>query len=1036
MLNTVNKARLDIGNVSTGAAPLVVILGAGEPHHGRSPSAITRTFEDKRVLDWIIEAFSRVPGAVFQFIGGYRVDAVISRYSNLDYAINPDWESTGAVASLALAMSRPVEDLYVCYSDTLFRREVVEMLSAAGEDVVYGIDHSWRERYAQRAADDLAEAETVRLNELGDLVPENASDSSASTVEFTGLVRLRGRALSIFKAMCSSDERIFKNWPLSKLLFYLSESPSPPSMRSIDLGAGWAELNAPQDLAQFILGTKAETLERLRPLLRSARIEDQVTFSVSNWEHSRATCVSEIADLFDGDAVIVRSSALSEDCWNSSNAGGYDSVMDVPSACISKVEEAVDKVVASYSDSNPLNQILVQRMLSGVTLSGVVFTRTLDQGAPYYVVNYDDETESTDSVTGGHGQSLRTVLIGRARHGESGEIDDRLESLLIAVREVEDLVGYDSLDIEFARTTDGMIHILQVRPIAVTHGFHQIEDDEINTAIVEAKEQFERLQSPSPRLAGSRTILAVMPDWNPAEIIGTKPRQLALSLYQYLITDEIWALQRAEYGYRDVRPQPLIVALQGHPFVDVRASFNSFVPSSVDDGLRARLIEYYLDELRLNPHFHDKVEFEVLFTCWYPDLRDQMNSRLGSSGFSKSELDLLESALISVTAGGFSRIDTDYDSIRTLESRYKDASESGMAPLELACHLIEDCKRFGTLAFSHLARAGFVAATMLKSFVRTGSISERQFGEFMSSLGTVTTDFEVDALRVASNEMKLDDFVEKYGHLRPGTYDITSEAYHENPEKYLAPIIESSRRERESDHPFQWGDRSRTSITATLNDAGFQMDVDGFESFARKAIEGREWAKFVFTRSLSKALDTMRSWFCERGFDRDAVSFLHFHDVLQLRSGAAIGSIAAWVDERVARGRDAYRLTRAIEFPPILCTERDLELFERPSSEPNFVTSRSVVAEVRILSGDDGNDVLADRIILIPQADPGFDWIFGASIAGLITMYGGANSHMAIRAAELGLPAAIGVGEKLFERLKTAEIVELNCAGKTIRVSR
>ena len=31
-----------------------------------------------------------------------------------------------------------------------------------------------------------------------------------------------------------------------------------------------------------------------------------------------------------------------------------------------------------------------------------------------------------------------------------------------------------------------------------------------------------------------------MPDWNPAEIIGKKPRPLALSLYQELITNHTW----------------------------------------------------------------------------------------------------------------------------------------------------------------------------------------------------------------------------------------------------------------------------------------------------------------------------------------------------------------------------------------------------------------------------------------------------------------------------------------------------------------
>ena len=35
-----------------------------------------------------------------------------------------------------------------------------------------------------------------------------------------------------------------------------------------------------------------------------------------------------------------------------------------------------------------------------------------------------------------------------------------------------------------------------------------------------------------------------MPDWNPAEIIGIRPKPLDLSLYKELITDHVWAKNR------------------------------------------------------------------------------------------------------------------------------------------------------------------------------------------------------------------------------------------------------------------------------------------------------------------------------------------------------------------------------------------------------------------------------------------------------------------------------------------------------------
>ena len=72
------------------------------------------------------------------------------------------------------------------------------------------------------------------------------------------------------------------------------------------------------------------------------------------------------------------------------------------------------------------------------------------------------------------------------------------------------------------------------------------------------------------------------------------------------------------------------------------------------------------------------------------------------------------------------------------------------------------------------------------------------------------------------------------------------------------------------------------------------------------------------------------------------------------------------------------------------------------------------------------NDIQG-KIILIENADPGYDFIFGYKIAGLITMYGGSNSHMAIRCSELDIPAIIGVGPQTYSDLKNSVIVQIDC---------
>tara|TARA_B100000929_G_C15196330_1_gene314142 strand:- start:215 stop:517 length:303 start_codon:yes stop_codon:yes gene_type:complete len=77
---------------------------------------------------------------------------------------------------------------------------------------------------------------------------------------------------------------------------------------------------------------------------------------------------------------------------------------------------------------------------------------------------------------------------------------------------------------------------------------------------------------------------------------------------------------------------------------------------------------------------------------------------------------------------------------------------------------------------------------------------------------------------------------------------------------------------------------------------------------------------------------------------------------------------------------------------------------------------------------------MSKKIILLENADPGYDWIFSYNLAGLITKYGGVASHMAIRCAELNLPAAIGCGEIFYEKLQHSSRVLLDCDNSQISI--
>jgi phosphohistidine swiveling domain-containing protein len=98
---------------------------------------------------------------------------------------------------------------------------------------------------------------------------------------------------------------------------------------------------------------------------------------------------------------------------------------------------------------------------------------------------------------------------------------------------------------------------------------------------------------------------------------------------------------------------------------------------------------------------------------------------------------------------------------------------------------------------------------------------------------------------------------------------------------------------------------------------------------------------------------------------------------------------------------------------------------------PNFITKQCVTGPITAL--DDSPERLKGAILFIPSADPGFDWIFSRGITGFVTQFGGVNSHMAIRASELAVPAVIGAGEALFAHWKKARKICLDCGNQQVQ---
>jgi hypothetical protein len=133
--------------------------------------------------------------------------------------------------------------------------------------------------------------------------------------------------------------------------------------------------------------------------------------------------------------------------------------------------------------------------------------------------------------------------------------------------------------------------------------------------------------------------------------------------------------------------------------------------------------------------------------------------------------------------------------------------------------------------------------------------------------------------------------------------------------------------------------------------------------------------------------------------------------------------------------QSSWSAMRNVRAPEIICDPSDLLCHISSATHPSFITRCVIESNVCVLSLNDIQRAdLRGKIVLIENADPGFDWIFTHGINGFITAYGGENSHMSIRSREFGIAAAIGVGDVMFRTLCGASRILLDCAGQRIQV--
>lgn len=741
----------------------------------------------------------------------------------------------------------------------------------------------------------------------------------------------------------------------------------------------------------------------------AAWVPPGVGFTLPEWRAQGARCLSRISQLGPG-PYAVRSDAIDEDLPGHSLAGHYRSELNVAP---DELAEAIDRVLRDQRDCAAA-AVLVQEQVTDYRWVAVASTHRIADGAPWYCIDLANGDPALVTAGRANGRQLaierQAWQTGRADLGSLGApLAAACEALLRMLNALEP-AWPDGMECELL-VQDAATPALGVRLCLLqARALPPRTRDRERTANFE-RTDFPRFDAPDPIPAiwGPERALSLMADWNPAELLGSHPRPLALDLFRHCIADGPWWRARAALGYRPA-PSPdiaLLCEVDGRAFVDVRRSANSLLPADLPRPIGEALIASWIDRLRQQPGLHDKYEFELAHSA--TELAPERGEQVAAAaGLDRNATRLWQQHLADLTRGMLQDrcLVRWRHALRCWAGRATQQTPGGAALIDQL-----RCLRGAGRAFAALARLAFVAEAQLRSAERTNLLSADRALALRRAAGGMP-----ELLRHLSNRQR--------EQMRGGSFEISHPRWQpaeQTPGRAchtpgFAPTQQEATRLNQALHAM------------ALSSSLAPYSAEHWVRFVTQSIFAREWGKFMLNQILGHTLSSIVSWGETLDLDVELLSFLH---LAQIDTGmpaiARSHQGATALRQRAADNAAKYRSQQTRILAPLLTCPSQAFVADSQAALANFVGQHTVQAPLALLDHrPQAAERLAGKIVAIRAADPGYDWIFQCGIAGLITAWGGANSHMAIRCTEYGLPAAIGCGEAVFDRLQPGQIVLLD----------
>ncbi len=242
-------------------SPRAIHLAAGEgsrlrPITNDRPKPLVE-LDGRSMLERNVDTLNAVGVTDQVVVTGYRSDQIEKLGYETEH--NPIYDETDMVYSLFCAEDRFPEDrdLIISYGDIVYEPEVVNNLLESDAEVAVVVDKDWDELWGARFDDPLEDAETLKMDEEGQILEIGSEPEDYDEIEaqYIGLIKIRSDFIEEFRetyySLSEPEREGEKRSSVEMTRFIQYFVDNGRDVEAVPVNNGWLEVDTTEDLKMY-----------------------------------------------------------------------------------------------------------------------------------------------------------------------------------------------------------------------------------------------------------------------------------------------------------------------------------------------------------------------------------------------------------------------------------------------------------------------------------------------------------------------------------------------------------------------------------------------------------------------------------------------------------------------------------------------------------------------------------------------------------------------------------------------------------------